>query len=331
MGRQTRETRQTRQARGCEAARAGRFTLVLGGGGSTGMAYMCGALRGLEEVAGLRPHDADLIIGTSAGSVLAADLRLGRSLAEIMQGVHPRHAERAEIVRAWRSIPDLARRVVGSTWVASRSAIPMPSLQPPRVVQRLFPASLLEVGGELTWEARYPTEWPAAPLWITAADLDGKRRVVLDAHGRGPRADLRQAVRASCAVPGVYAPVRVGNRRLIDGGMTSVANLDLAARSPSPVVVALAPMAFDPRHPPSRVHAMARARFNVQLRREGDRVRRAGKRVLLLRPTGAELEHHGFNFLSDRSNDVIERAAYEATVANLSADRVRLLLRHAAA
>jgi hypothetical protein len=76
---------------------------------------------------------------------------------------------------------------------------------------------------------------------------------------------------------------------------------------------------------------MTRSRINSRLAGEADRVRRAGKRLLILRPTGSELEKHGFNFFSNRGNDAIEHAAYEATVRLLSSDRVRVLLGRVAA
>jgi NTE family protein len=289
---------------------------------------MCGALRALADVTGLEPQHADLMIGTSAGSVMATDLRQGRSLAEVLNSVHPEFEGRAEIVRAWGSLPDLGRRIVGSSWVAARSLVPLsiPTPRPPAFVQRIFPGSLLAVGGDAPWHERYPPEWPDRPLWIVTSDLDSKRRIVLHSSSHDPRSTLQQAVKASCAVPGVYSPIRVGGLRLVDGGVTSVTNLDLAADSDSHIVIALAPMAFDPRDPPGHLHTMIRSRFNAQLRREGDRVRRAGKRLLILRPTGTELEHHGVNFLSSHRNDIIESVAYESTVATLSTDRVRVLL-----
>ena len=310
-----------------------RFTLVLGGGGSTGMAYMCGGLRALEDAAGLRADDADLIIGTSAGSVLAADIRRGKPLAEMLRSVDPTSEDRSEVVRAWRSIPDLTRRVVGSAWVASRTAfpVPIPAPEPPGFLQRMFPASLLTVAGDEPWAMRYPVEWPQKPMWITACNLDTKRRVVLSRTQRNPESTLRQALRASCAVPGVYSPIRVDNQRLVDGGVASVNNLDLAVRAPTDIVIALAPMGFDPRHPPGALRTLTRSRVNAVMAGEADRVRRAGKRLLLIRPTGSELEKHGFNFLSNRGNDVIEQAAYDATMSALTSDRLRLLFGRVAA
>jgi NTE family protein len=303
------------------------FTLVLGGGGSTGIASMCGALRAFQEVTGRDPSAADLLIGTSAGAVLGAELRLGRSLDEVMRQVDPGSDESCSVVPAWRSVPDLARRVVGSTWIAARTTmpIPVPAPAPPRCVQRLFPSGLLQTDHDEPWYLRYPVEWPDDPLWITATDVDLRRRVVLGTRG-APIATLQQALRASCAVPGVYPPVRVGSRRLVDGGFPSVNNIDLAVSAPSRVVVVLAPMGFDPLDPPGRLLRALRGPINAQIASEARRVRLAGKRILFLRPSGAELAHHGFNVLSNSENDLITAAAHEATLTRLRDPRLRAVL-----
>ncbi len=305
------------------------FTLVLGGGGATGLAYMCGALRAVSEVAGLDPADADLIVGTSAGSVLATEIRLGKAVDEIFGQVDPSAADTPHVGRAWRSYPDLARRMVGSSWILTRTLLPLPMRlpEPPEIVQRLFPASLLNVGGETDWaEARYPDAWPDRPLWIVTADVDrGRRRVLTRADSDAP---LHRSVQASCAIPGLYPPVRLGKRRLVDGGVASVTNLDLAAQWHSPLVIALAPMGFDPRQPPNQLQTLVRGRYNTQLERESRVVHRTGKRLLLLRPTGDELKIHGLNILDSGANDRIEHAAYEATIERLTEERIEVLLNH---
>jgi len=101
-------------------ARTG-FSLVLGGGGSTGVAYCCGVLQALLDEAGLDPTAADVIIGTSAGAVAAADLALGRSIDEVMETVSDTAPPSSDPVhrRAWQSTPDLMRRMVGSAWINS--------------------------------------------------------------------------------------------------------------------------------------------------------------------------------------------------------------------
>lgn len=297
------------------------FTLVLGGGGSTGVAYCCGVLQALHEVAGLNVADADVIIGTSAGAVVAADLALGRSLHEVMETVSDTAKPTAgrDHRRAWQSKPDLVRRMIGSAWIMSRSSLPIAvrTPEPPALLQRLFPGALLDIddGG---WTKRYTLEWPEQTVWTVASDLETGRRVVLRAGGASPRSTLRQAVEASCAVPGVFRPVRVDGRRLVDGGVHSVTNLDLATHTNSRLVIGLAPMGFEPDQPPGQFRVATRSRFNSRLHQEAKTVRRSGASVLLLRPTGEELAHHGYNMLSRSGNDKVRSAAYEATVRRLA-------------
>ncbi len=102
----------------------GQFCLVLGAGGATSVVYICGALRALREVAGIDARQARVIVGTSAGAIVGSDLRLGRSDDEIMGELTaglPGDGSR-DIVPAWRSVPELARRLVGSMWIMSRSS-----------------------------------------------------------------------------------------------------------------------------------------------------------------------------------------------------------------
>ncbi len=314
----------------------GGFSLVLGGGGPVGAAYIIGVLRGLVEAGGLDPNAADVIIGTSAGAIMGADLRQGRTVDEISDilqpapvlGVHPH-----DIIPAWRSNIELVRRSIGSTWVMARTALP-PSLRtpaPPRAMQRFFPGSLMAIAdGE--WAAqRFPDEWPERPLWEVAWNLDDGRRIVLRRGGGrdGERATFRQAVVASSAVPGVFSPVRVGSRRMVDGGVMSANNLDLAVRTPSRIVIAVAPMGFNPRDRPGFVHTMTRSSVNTQLTAEAAAVRGSGKMLLLLRPTADKLRHQGLNVMSRRHNCEVIEAAAESTARRVRRGRPKALLERA--
>ncbi len=308
--------------------------LVLGGGGAVGIAYHCGTLRALEEVGGVDVRGAELLIGTSGGAVMAAELALGRTYDEIAAGVAPDDAGDEESTNplrpAWQSKADLARRAVGSSYIVARTTMPMAwrMPEPPRWMQRAFPGSLFSVGDGDWGPVHYPAEWPDQRLWLVASDLDGGgSRVVLDGESSsGLRATLGEAVMASCAVPVVFPPVRVDGRRLVDGGVGSSTNLDLAARSDADLVIALAPLGYDPRHPPSRLRALARMRFNRQVATESWSVRRAGKRLLVLRPGAEEIHHHSTNVLTRQSNAAVMATAYDATVAQLATPAVRDLL-----
>lgn len=108
-----------------------------------------------------------------------------------------------EIRPAWRSATDFARRLVGSSWVMTRSSLPfaLRTPEPPDLLQRMFPGSLLYISNG-DWAAdRYPVAWPHGGLWAVTSDLETGRRTVLSADCvDGITATLPQAVLASCAV-----------------------------------------------------------------------------------------------------------------------------------
>ncbi|MDQ3106275.1 MAG: patatin-like phospholipase family protein, partial [Actinomycetota bacterium] len=209
--------------------------IVLGAGGTVGLAYHAGVLRALEQTAGIVADDADLLIGTSAGSVAAAYMRSGWSTEELWQvalGTHPSldglsaeeldERSRGILTPAFRDPVTLTRRLIGSAYVAGRSFVrlPAPLLRVPEVLQRAFPGGVFEMReGRRRFAEELPVGWPDKPLWLCAVDIGSGRRIVLGKPGRAPLASLQQAVAASCAIPGLYPPVRVGSRTLVDGGI----------------------------------------------------------------------------------------------------------------
>jgi NTE family protein len=193
--------------------------LVLGGGGVTGVAWELGVLTGLRD-SGLDLRDADLVVGTSAGSVVGAQITSGIDLDDLFnaQLVPPEQtAERAMPFDAaaafgqWLSAgpmePQTLRARIGAFALASATV--------PEAERRTIIASRLPVH-----------EWPAHPvLLIVAVDtLSGQERIFDRASG----VSLVDAVGASCAVPGIWPPVTIDGHRYMDGGMRSVNNADLA-------------------------------------------------------------------------------------------------------
>lgn len=308
-------------------ARERGFTAVIGGGGAMAIGISAGILMALKE-AGIDVADAAAAVGTSAGSTVAADVQLGVPLDEIAARVcADRATDRSgplESTPAWRSWPELGRRAVGSAWVLTRALSPvrMPLPEPPGVLQRHFPGAMLSLGESHDWASEfYPEGWPERAVYAVASDLDTGERVVLGAHPRGgtPRATLRRALQASCAIPGLYPPVRVGGARLVDGGLRSATNLDVAARLPSRAVLAVSAIAFDPADPPAGPGRVLRMWPNRTVLRETSQLRRQGHEVLLLRPGRAALELAGATLLSGRiTSDVVE-AAYEGAARRLAA------------
>ncbi|MGI9009286.1 MAG: patatin-like phospholipase family protein [Streptosporangiaceae bacterium] len=206
----------------------GRKALVLGGGGVTGIAWEIGMLTGLAE-AGLDLSDADLVIGTSAGSVVGVDVRSGAALADLYE-VQARPPGASEVY-ARMGAATMARYVRAMVFTAR------PAVARARVgTMALRARTEAEETRRRVIEGRLPVfDWPAGRLQITAVEAQTGRFAVFDAAS-GVR--LLDAVGASCAVPGIWPPVTIDGRRYIDGGMRSASNADLASGCERVVVIA---------------------------------------------------------------------------------------------
>ncbi|MEL4320355.1 patatin-like phospholipase family protein [Leifsonia sp. YIM 134122] len=202
--------------------------LVLGGGGVTGIAWETGLLFGLEQ-AGVRLRTADRLIGTSAGSTVAAQLASGTALESLFE------AQRRGTVgerAAKLSAANILRLVGGLAFARDR----------PKAIRSLGQATLERTdpadaqARRAIIAERVPVhEWPDRDLRIAANDvLTGELRVFTAADG----VPLIDAVGASCAVPLVWPPVEIDGRYYIDGGLPYSANVQLAAGCDSVVVIA---------------------------------------------------------------------------------------------
>lgn len=316
-----------------------RFGLVLGAGGMVGMSYHAGVLHALAEEGGLDPAAADLIIGTSAGSVMGALLRTGWTAEDCWRFALEEHPviadlDEAERLRRQRAVltprierPDaMARRVVGSAYIAARSIARTPVPRIPGFIARRFPAGVFDNRETRERIAEVvPERWPASPLWLVAVDVGTSRRVVLGRSG-SPATTLQTAVMASCAIPAVFPPVKVGRRLLVDGGAHSSTHLDLAAGAGCDLIVGVVPMAFDPSQAPGAVSQLVRRQPARAVARETRFARSRGASVLLVRPGADELRVHGRDMLRPSSTAAIARAAYESTARLLETPRFRRIL-----
>ena len=256
----------------------GRSALVLGGGGVTGIAWETGLLAGLAEL-GIDLAAADVIIGTSAGSVVGTDIASGQELEALYQAQLAPPAPEPAARMGWSVIGRLL-------WVMSTSRDPVRARA--RIGHwALAVRSMPEADRRKVFEARLPVgDWPARTLKVTAVDARTGELGVFDSAGE---AGLVDAVGASCAVPGVWPPVTIGDRRLVDGGVRSVANADLAAGYERVVIVAPVAAGIGQMPSPGRQAAALAA---------------AGARVVLVRPDRAAMRAIGRNVL-----DVSRRAA----------------------
>jgi NTE family protein len=209
--------------------------LVLGGGGVTGIAWELGMLAGLADH-GADLTGADLVVGTSAGSVVGVDVRSGVPLDELYQRqLAPPTGEIAARMRpTLLARYGLAVAFTRNTERAGRrfGAIARRARTETEQARRKVIASRLTID-----------EWPAGELRITAVEVSSGSFVVFDAASGVP---LLDAVGASCAVPGIWPPVSIDGARYMDGGMRSAANADLAAGYGQVVVIAPLTRGFGP-------------------------------------------------------------------------------------
>ncbi len=252
----------------------GGTALVLGGGGVTGIAWEFGILSGLAE-AGVDLTTADLIVGTSAGSVVGAILAGGESVEE----AYHRQLRPAPPGKGSEQVAKVGLRVILSYLRAgllrderaSRARVGAMALRArtvPELERREIIAARL---GAADWPTRQR-------LLVTAVAADDGEFV---AFGRDSGVSLVDAVSASCAVPGVWPPVTVNGRRYIDGGTRAPANVDLAADCDRVVVLAPITIALRRSHrATSQVAALPEGTRRILVTPSPEASRAIGRNVL---------------------------------------------------
>lgn len=234
--------------------------LVLGGGGPVGIGWEAGLVVGLTD-GGVDLTLADLVIGTSAGSVVGAHLRLGTDL-EVYAKERTEAAARGELDVP--STADIPPGQIEGFIDAVTEAFKAPGPEAGRAVIGRF---AIEAETILTQERQmsYFAElagraWPEGFV-CTAVDTESGKFVVWDADDG---VDLQLGVAASCAVPGIFPPVSVLGKRYMDGGMRSSINADMAKGHDTALVVAVVTHELPPGLSDPRVELM-KARQQAEL------------------------------------------------------------------
>ncbi|RKN23958.1 patatin-like phospholipase family protein [Micromonospora musae] len=197
--------------------------LVLAGGGVAGIAWELGVLRGLADADPAladRVIAADLVVGTSAGSAVAAQITNGTPLDDLYAAqLRPETAEIEVDVDTEKLFADYGAVLTGvSDPAEARRRLGALALAAQTVEPALRLAAI---------DARLPVKaWPGRDVRLPAVDADSGEVTVFTGDSG---VSLRDAVAASCAVPGIWPPVAIGERRYIDGGVRSMTNADLAA------------------------------------------------------------------------------------------------------
>lgn len=290
--------------------------LVLGAGGVLGAAWTIGALSAVRDELGWDPREAEVLIGTSAGSVLASALGCGISVDELLDHQHGKPDPRIEFdpdTDSGGALPPLPRPFMGSPRGVLHSALRPWKTTPMGALAAALPQGRgsIEPVGRLVDGVLPGGGWSPHPAtWIVAMDYDSGRRVPFGRPG-APPAQLRDAVMASCAIPGWYQPVTVNRRRYVDGGVCSPTSVDLVAKLGLDEVVVLSPMTSLSYDDPSAVAARIERRFRrlVTKRVVGElkKVAATGTKVTFLGPTAEDLAVIGANMMDpSRRTQVLE-------------------------
>jgi NTE family protein len=284
------------------------------------------------------PGNVDLIVGTSAGAVMAAYLRSGfdvESLWMMVLGTHPalealgrtpdeRRAATA-FTPAFRNGSELMTRVIGSGFVTFRSFARFPIPRLPEVLHPLLYAGLFTMErAQQRFELDLAEDWPLERTAICAVDLGNGRRTVF-----GPTSSvltLADAVTASCSIPGFYSPLKANGKTYVDGGVHSPTNLDVAARFGCDVIIAVAPMAYDPNEDVPIGRRLTRRIGYRSLANEAVMAKARGADVLLIRPDLQDVRVQGINPMRASGAEAIALAAYESTSRLLASDQFTLAL-----
>ena len=268
---------------------------MLGGGGVTGIAWELGLLVGLEA-AGLDLTTADVVVGTSAGSVVGAQILSSASLEDLYQ---EQLRDATGEIAAKMGISTVLRFVALSVWPGdesrARARLGRAAVQAPTVTE--------SVRREVIERRLHSHDWPERRLLVTAVDAASGELRVFD---RDSGVSITDAVAASCAVPLVWPPISIGGRRYIDGGVRSLTNSDLATGCERVVVLA-----------PSRIGLRRSGRIDRQLATLGP-----GVRSIVVSPDSAARKAIGPNSLDPARRAASARAGRAqatAVVAELAA------------
>ncbi len=319
-----------------------RAGLVLGAGGVLGAAWMTGALACLQDRLPYALGEIDVIVGTSAGSVLAAALRCRATVHDMVawQRGEATGPLRESMVLAMRDgpLPPLPHLRLGSlplAWTALLQPHRVPplvaasALLPPGRGQHVALRALVETlhrhHHQRRWAHRADRgetpSWVDGQTWIAAVDYDTGQRVLFGRPG-APRASLPDAVVASCSIPGWYSPAVIGGRRYVDGGVRSDTSLDVMRDTDVQEVYVLAPMASThpdhPLQPHLRIERQVRHLITRALVKQARAVAAEGKRVTVLTPGPADLAAMGINLMDPRRRQAVLETSFRTSAAALA-------------
>jgi NTE family protein len=293
--------------------------VVLGGGGLIGLDYHAGALKAFEE-RGIDAGRADVVVGTSAGAIIAAYIAIGWRAGDFYhyaRGSRGAAPDGGSFTHAftplWQSHHERLRRSIGSlvAIASARGLLRAAGRLPLEPLWRAFPAGLYSTAETKERLCRdLPREWPKRDVFLSAAELRTGKRVAFGTPD-APAAPFPDAVLASIAIPGVFPPVVIDDRPYVDGGVVSGTSLDLAAEAGCNAILCVAPLGYRkdvalPLYDPRKwAPVVVRTPFARILRREVLAARARGIDVFVVRPWLSELGLHGTNSMREHDGSAL--------------------------
>jgi NTE family protein len=268
----------------------------------------------LEQEFGFSAADADVIVGTSAGSVLAALLGSGITVPQLAQQYGGEQVTSGPLAgysfdpvqATGGKRPGLPRLLgPGSPRLIGTGIRRLRQLPATAVLSAFMPEGTksLDRIGHLIDAVTPLGEWsPHRGVWVVAMDYEDGRRVVFGRSGARV-APLASAVMASCAIPGWFVPVTIDGRTYVDGGAISATSIDVLTHAGLDEVYVIAPMVSFAMDNPSSVSARLERRWRVEVtktaRNEASLVRAAGTEVRIIGPGPEDLAAIGANLMDD--------------------------------
>jgi NTE family protein len=309
---------------GFGSRKAPRIGLVLGAGGVVGQAYQAGVLAALQRETGWDPRDASVIVGTSAGSVTGAALRVGVPATDLAASLYGAPTSRRGGAILRRILPDEDGPLPTPSvlallrpWTLPTPALVVRALRRPLAFRPEVAAMTLVPRGKVDISARargldgYIGErWPEG-LRICAVRRSDGGRVVFGRSG-APAARLAPAVLASCAIPGYFTPVVIDGTEYVDGGVHSVTNADVLKKDGLDLVVVISSLSAA-HGAVNGVDGWLRRTVHRRIEREVARLEEAGTAVISLEPGTTARGVMGLRAMAEDRGAAVIEAAYEET------------------
>lgn len=281
--------------------------VVLGGGGIVGIAWESGLLAGLNEK-GIRFGDADVFVGTSAGSFVGTQLASGQEFTAESESADKQEASNGD--GAADSMSDLQKtldlEIVGQVfqlWTSVETMTTQVCQQIGELALRA-PTMTEEQWVSTTGGGTGLSDWPEKEVRVTTVDVQTGE---LGVHSKSTNSPIQASVAASCSIPGMFPPITINGVRYMDGGVRSGTNADILAEDGLETVVIIAPICEGT--------ALFGGLAERTMNQEAELLRGNGANVLTIIPGAKEIEAFGPDLMNPARAALARQAGYERGLA----------------